>query len=107
MPASAGREQRALRLIGAAFFALPVYLLVHATYSLITWSRPDTSDLGIGRLGLTAAGGTLSPHQSAPAPHPPHAKWSSAPYDSRPPIGSGWRGDSAATAKFPSEPGYR
>lgn len=48
------REQRALRLIGSAFFALAVYLLIQATYTLVTRSRPDTSPLGIAWLALTA-----------------------------------------------------
>jgi divalent metal cation (Fe/Co/Zn/Cd) transporter len=47
------RERRALRLIGGAFFALAVYILVQAGYVLLTHARPDTSIPGIVWLAAT------------------------------------------------------
>lgn len=51
--ASKARERRALRLIGAAFFALAVYVLGQFLYTLITRTHPDSSLLGIGWLAAT------------------------------------------------------
>jgi divalent metal cation (Fe/Co/Zn/Cd) transporter len=47
------RERRAMRLIGAAFFALAVYVLVQSSYTLLTGARPATSPGGIVWLALT------------------------------------------------------
>ncbi len=47
------RERMALRLIGLAFFALAIYVLVQSAGSLITRVRPDTSLLGIIWLAAT------------------------------------------------------
>lgn len=47
------REHRALRLIGAAFFALAVYLLGQEAFTLISGIRPTTSIGGIGWLAAT------------------------------------------------------
>jgi len=41
------REQRALRLIGSAFFILATYVLIQAMYSLINGSEPERSWLAI------------------------------------------------------------
>jgi divalent metal cation (Fe/Co/Zn/Cd) transporter len=49
------RERRALRLIGAAFFALAIYVLVQSTRTLYFQSHPDTSPVGIIWLVLTFA----------------------------------------------------
>jgi divalent metal cation (Fe/Co/Zn/Cd) transporter len=49
------RERRALRLIGGAFFALAIYVLMQAGYVLATGARPDTSILGIVWLAATLA----------------------------------------------------
>jgi divalent metal cation (Fe/Co/Zn/Cd) transporter len=48
-----GRERRALRLIGGAFFALAVYVLIQAAYVLIRQARPHTSIPGILWLAAT------------------------------------------------------
>lgn len=48
-----GRERRALRLIGGAFFALALYVLAQAAYVLIAGTRPDTSLPGIIWLAAT------------------------------------------------------
>ncbi len=47
------REQRALRLIGWAFYALAVYILIQAAYALVRDVRPGTSVLGIVWLAAT------------------------------------------------------
>src|SRR5439155_25980907 len=47
------RERQALRLIGLAFFALALYVLVQSCYSLLTQARPDTSVVGIAWLAAT------------------------------------------------------
>ncbi|HEU5433201.1 MAG TPA: cation transporter [Thermomicrobiales bacterium] len=49
------REERALRLIGAAFFALAVYLLAQTAVVLLAHARPAPSPLGIVWLAITAA----------------------------------------------------
>ncbi len=49
------RRRRALRLIGAAFAALSVYLLVQSTAALITRHHPQHSPLGIAWTAITAA----------------------------------------------------
>jgi hypothetical protein len=48
------RQRRALRLIGGAFAALGLYLVVQSTAVLITGFRPHHSGLGIGWTALTA-----------------------------------------------------
>lgn len=48
-----GRERRALRLIGGAFFALAVYVLIQAGYILLARARPDRSIPGIVWLAAT------------------------------------------------------
>lgn len=47
------REQRALRMIAVAFFALAVYILAQSAHTLLLKTHPHTSMLGIGWLGLT------------------------------------------------------
>src|SRR5262249_50266747 len=47
------RERRALHLIGGAFFALAVYILVQAAYILLTARHPESSTLGIVWLAFT------------------------------------------------------
>ena len=47
------REQRALRLIGIAFFVLAAYVLAQSLRTLLTEARPDTSLLGVGWLAAT------------------------------------------------------
>ena len=47
------RERRALRLIGAAFFALAVYVLAQSAYTLAIQAHPETSPGGIVWLALT------------------------------------------------------
>ncbi|MDB5092727.1 MAG: cation transporter [Candidatus Eremiobacteraeota bacterium] len=49
----ANRERRALRLIGAAFFALAIYVLVQSVYVLLVQLRPSPSPAGIAWLALT------------------------------------------------------
>ncbi|MFD9095758.1 cation transporter [Streptomyces collinus] len=49
------RRRRALRLIGAGFSLLAVYLLVQSTWVLATGFRPRPSPLGIGWTAVTAA----------------------------------------------------
>lgn len=51
--ASKAREQRALKLIGIAFFCLAVYILGQSAYTLISRSHPDTSPGGIAWLAAT------------------------------------------------------
>jgi divalent metal cation (Fe/Co/Zn/Cd) transporter len=47
------RQARALRLIGVAFVALCLYLLVQAAYVLAVTARPRSSVLGMGWTGAT------------------------------------------------------
>jgi len=47
------RERIALRLIGAAFFALALYVLLQAGYTLLTQAHPATSPGGIVWLAMT------------------------------------------------------
>ncbi|HEY8293045.1 MAG TPA: hypothetical protein VIG44_11180, partial [Thermomicrobiales bacterium] len=47
------REQRALRLIGWAFYVLAVYILIQAAYVLVLQARPHTSVPGILWLAAT------------------------------------------------------
>jgi divalent metal cation (Fe/Co/Zn/Cd) transporter len=47
------RERRALRFIGAAFFALGLYVLAQAAYALVSSTRPSPSPLGIAWLAAT------------------------------------------------------
>lgn len=49
------RQRRALRLIGAGFALLAVYLLVQSTVVLVTGFHPHHSSLGIGWTAVTAA----------------------------------------------------
>lgn len=49
------RERTALRLIGGAFFALALYVLAQAAFSLLTQARPHHSPLGIAWLAATVA----------------------------------------------------
>ncbi len=49
----AHREQRALRLIGAAFLALAIYVLVQSSYVLAVQLRPSPSPGGMAWLSLT------------------------------------------------------
>jgi divalent metal cation (Fe/Co/Zn/Cd) transporter len=51
----ADRQRRGLRLIGYAFAALAVYLLVQSTVVLATGYHPRHSVLGIGWTAVTAA----------------------------------------------------
>ncbi len=51
--ANEGRERRALRLIGTAFFILALYILVQAAYLLARGSRPETSVVGMLWLAAT------------------------------------------------------
>lgn len=48
------RQRRALRLIGAAFAALAVYLLIQSTVILLVGFRPHHSPVGIGWTAVTA-----------------------------------------------------
>ena len=47
------REERALRLIGAAFFALAIYILAQSAVLLLSGTRPHPSPLGIVWLAIT------------------------------------------------------
>ena len=47
------REQRALRLIGTAFFLLAAYILFQSGRTLLAEDQPDTSPLGIIWLAFT------------------------------------------------------
>lgn len=47
------RERLALRMIGAAFFVLTLYVLIQSTRTLVTQSKPDTSILGLVWLAAT------------------------------------------------------
>ena len=49
------RERRALRIIGAAFLLLAVYIAVQSIYVLVSGVRPHHSLLGIVWLALTGA----------------------------------------------------
>jgi divalent metal cation (Fe/Co/Zn/Cd) transporter len=49
-----GRERMALRLIGGAFFALALYVLAQAGYTLLIRAHPHHSPLGIAWLAATA-----------------------------------------------------
>ena len=51
--AGGSRERRALRLIGAAFIALAVYVAAQAAYTLIAAAHPRQSLLGIAWTALT------------------------------------------------------
>lgn len=51
--ADAGRERRALRLIGIAFLALALYVLVQAGVTLLSGTHPHHSPLGIAWLAAT------------------------------------------------------
>ncbi len=51
--AQAGREHRAMRLIGAGFVLLVIYLIVQVTYTFATGGRPAPSPLGIVWTALT------------------------------------------------------
>jgi len=51
--AGAARERRALRLIGAAFFALAVYILGQIAFTLISGAHPTASPLGAAWLAAT------------------------------------------------------
>lgn len=52
-----GREHRAraMRMIGAAFIALAVYILIQSACALYLHARPHTSPLGIGWVAVTFA----------------------------------------------------
>jgi divalent metal cation (Fe/Co/Zn/Cd) transporter len=50
-----GGERRALRLIGGAFVALAIYVLLQAGYVLIRGNHPHHSPLGIAWLAATVA----------------------------------------------------
>lgn len=49
------RQRRALRLIGVAFVALAIYLVVQSVAVLIAGSRPHASPLGIAWTAITAS----------------------------------------------------
>src|SRR5712692_8032818 len=51
----ADRQRRALRLIGSAFAALAVYLLIQTTWVLVAGYRPRHSAAGIAWTAVTAA----------------------------------------------------
>lgn len=48
------RQRRALRLIGAAFVALAVYLTIQSTWVLVSGFRPHHSPVGIAWTAITA-----------------------------------------------------
>ena len=50
---SAAREARAMRLIGAGFVALVLYLIAQVSYTLVSSGRPAGSPLGIAWTALT------------------------------------------------------
>jgi divalent metal cation (Fe/Co/Zn/Cd) transporter len=50
----AGRDRRAVRLVGVAFAVLAVYLVIAGTRSLVLHEEPDSSPLGIAYLAATA-----------------------------------------------------
>jgi divalent metal cation (Fe/Co/Zn/Cd) transporter len=47
------RQRRALRLIGAAFFALAIYIAAQGVYILVTGARPAHSPVGIEWTAVT------------------------------------------------------
>src|SRR4029079_12206660 len=47
------RERPALRLIGGAFFALALYILIQSARTFLTQAHPDASPLGIAWLTAT------------------------------------------------------
>jgi divalent metal cation (Fe/Co/Zn/Cd) transporter len=47
------REQRALRLIGSAFFLLATYVLCQSAWTLVIQSHPTPSPLGMAWLAIT------------------------------------------------------
>ena len=49
-----GRERRAMRIIGAAFIALAVYIAAQSAYVLAAAAHPRHSPVGIAWLALTA-----------------------------------------------------
>jgi divalent metal cation (Fe/Co/Zn/Cd) transporter len=49
------RQRRALRLIGAAFLLLAIYLLIQSTWVIVAGFRPHHSPLGIVWTAVTAA----------------------------------------------------
>ncbi len=49
------RQRRALRLIGAAFFALAIYVAAQGAYVLVTGARPADSPLGIAWTAVTCS----------------------------------------------------
>jgi divalent metal cation (Fe/Co/Zn/Cd) transporter len=49
------RERTAMRIIGAAFFALAVYIAAQGVYVLATGGRPAPSPLGIAWTAITCA----------------------------------------------------
>lgn len=51
---TAGRDRRAMRLVGVAFGVLSAYLVVAGIRQLVTHEVPDASPLGIAYLSLTA-----------------------------------------------------
>jgi divalent metal cation (Fe/Co/Zn/Cd) transporter len=51
--ASAAREERAMRLIGAGFVALVVYLIAQISYTFASSGRPAASPLGIAWTAAT------------------------------------------------------
>jgi divalent metal cation (Fe/Co/Zn/Cd) transporter len=52
-PVPESRERRALRLIGASFFALAAYVTIESLRSLLSASEPAASTAGIGLAGLS------------------------------------------------------
>ena len=52
---AAEREQISMRLIGAGFIALAIYIAAQATYLLVSAGRPAASPLGIGWTAVTCA----------------------------------------------------
>jgi divalent metal cation (Fe/Co/Zn/Cd) transporter len=48
-----GRERRAMRIIGASFLALAVYISVQSAYTLAASAKPHHSPVGIGWVGVT------------------------------------------------------
>jgi divalent metal cation (Fe/Co/Zn/Cd) transporter len=51
-----GQENLALKLIGAAFFALAIYVLMQSVWTLLADFHPEPSRLGIVWLAVTCAG---------------------------------------------------
>lgn len=50
----AGRDRRAMRLVGVAFGVLAVYLVIAGVRTLVAHDQPDSSPLGIAYLFVTA-----------------------------------------------------